>query len=51
MKNQLKEAYDRRITPGVKIFMLVVIVFLGLHLAYTEGNRVDRKQAETTVVE
>jgi hypothetical protein len=51
MKNHLKESYDRRITPRVKIFMLVVILFLGLHLAYTEGNRADKKHAETTVVE
>ena len=51
MKNQLKEVYGRRVTPGAKIIMLVVIIFLGLHVAFTEGSHVDKKQAETTVVE
>jgi hypothetical protein len=51
MKNQLKEAYSRRVTPGVKIVMLIVIIFLGLHVAYTEGSRVDKNQIETTIVE
>jgi hypothetical protein len=50
MKNKLKEVYSRRVTPGFRIVMLIVIVLLGLHVAYTEGNDVGKKQAETTIV-
>lgn len=38
MENLLRTSYGRRITPGVKIFTLIVIIFLGLRLAFTEGS-------------
>ncbi|MGC1240384.1 MAG: hypothetical protein WA874_02290 [Chryseosolibacter sp.] len=45
MENQLKHLYGRRTTPGVKILMLVVIIFLGLHLAFSEASHSDKNHA------
>ena len=51
MKNQLKDLYGRRTTPGVKILMLIFIIVLGLHLAFTEARHVDKKHmpADTSI--
>jgi hypothetical protein len=51
MKTHVKELYGRRITPVVRIFMLVVIIFLGLHLAFTGAGHDDQHHVETTIVE
>jgi hypothetical protein len=51
MKTQLKDIYGRRTTPGVKILMLVVIIFLGLHLAFGEASNDDKKHFDKTMVE
>jgi hypothetical protein len=51
MEHEMKHLYGRRITPGVKIFILIVTVFLGLGLAFTESVDADKKSPETEVVE
>jgi hypothetical protein len=51
MKNQLKDLYGRRITPGVKIIMLVAIIFLGMHLAFNEASHAGNKHADKMIVE
>jgi hypothetical protein len=51
MKNQLKHLYGRRITPNSKIFMLVVIVFLGLSLAFTGGEQENKNVPDKVMVE
>jgi hypothetical protein len=51
MKKQLKDVYGRRITPGVKILMLVVIIFLGMHLAFNEASHGSNKHADKMIVE
>lgn len=51
MENKMKHLYGRRITPGVKIFILIVIVLLGVSLAFTDGADADKKFPETEVVE
>ena len=38
VENKLKELYGRRTTPGVKILVLVVVIILGLHLAFSEAQ-------------
>lgn len=50
MKNQLKDIYGRRITPNVKIFILVVIIFLGVSLAFTGPGHGDKKHADKVMV-
>ena len=45
MENHLKDLYGRRMTPGVKIFMLIVVIFLGLHLAFSERDQSDKINA------
>lgn len=45
MKNQLKDLYGRRTTPGVKIFMLIVLIFLGLHLVFNKAVKSDKTHA------
>ena len=51
MKRQLKDIYGKRTTPGVKILMLVVIIFLGLHLAFGDASDGDQKHANKTIIE
>jgi hypothetical protein len=51
MKTQLKDLYGKRITPGVKIFMLVAIIFLGMHLAFKGASDADKSHTEKTMVE
>lgn len=41
MEDQLKELYGRRTTPGVKILMLIVVIFLGLHLVFSKAGQSD----------
>lgn len=47
----MKDLYGRRITPGVKIFILVVIVLLGVGLAFTEGGNGHVKNVDKIIVE
>ena len=49
MHYQLKDNYGRRITPGVKIFILVAIIIFGLYLAFS-GTGLDDKKAHTEKV-
>ncbi len=51
MKNRLEDLYGRRITPGVKIFVLVVIIFLGMHLAFNGAGHSEKTHPDTTIVE
>ena len=51
MENRMKDLYGRRITPGVKIFILLVIVLLGLGLAFTDAGNGHVKNVETMIVE
>ena len=44
MENHLKDLYGRRTTPGVKILILIVVMFLGLHLVFSAGQG-DKAQA------
>lgn len=43
MHYQLKDHYGRRITPGVKVFILVAIVIFGLYLAFGGTGHDDKK--------
>ena len=36
MQYELRSHYGRRITPGVKLFILIAIVVLGLYLAFND---------------
>ena len=45
MENQLKELYGRRATPVVKIFILIIMIFLGLHLVFSKAGQSDTTQA------
>ena len=45
MENHLKDLYGRRTTPGVKIFMLIVVIFLGLHLVFSKAVQNDKTHA------
>ena len=51
MNAHLKSLYGRRITPGVKIFMLVVVIFLGLHLSCAETRDGIKEHADKVMVE
>jgi hypothetical protein len=51
MESKMKDLYGRRITPGVKIFILVVIVLLGLGLAFTDARHGHHKNADKMIVE
>jgi hypothetical protein len=52
MRHQLKHYYGRRITPGVKILILVAIVFFGLHLAFgASGYDARKTHADELIVE
>ena len=51
MKAQLKDLYGRRVTPGVRIFILVVIIFLGLSLSFTSADRGNNKPTDKVMVE
>ena len=50
MKYHLKEHYGRRITPGVRIFILVAIILLGLHLAFGAASHGEKKQTYNEMV-
>ena len=45
MENHLKDLYGRRTTPGVKIFMLILIILLGLHLVFSKAVQNDKTPA------
>lgn len=45
MENHLKDLYGRRTTPGVKIFMLILIILLGLHLGFSKAVQSDKTHA------
>ena len=45
MENQLKALYGRRTTPGVKIFMLIVVIFLGMILVFGKAGQSDKTHA------
>jgi hypothetical protein len=47
---QLKNLYGRRITPAVKIFMLVVLIAFGLSLAFTSTSQVNKMHADEMIV-
>lgn len=51
MKNELKDLYGRRTTPNVKIFVLVVIILLGLNLAFNGGGASNQEQTDKVLVE
>jgi len=46
MNTELKNLYGRRITPGVRIIILVVLILLGLHLVFTEAKSGDWKHED-----
>ena len=45
MQHQLKDLYGRRITSTVKLFILVVLILLGVHLVFGGKGRRDQSNA------
>ena len=45
MQHQLKDLYGRRITSTAKLFILVVLILLGVHLAFGGKDRRDQSNA------